>query len=393
MSESQKIIDDKYIVIKKIGEGGFGDVYLTDKINDNTKKYVVKVLKKERASLKDKERFLHEIEILKKLSKDKNKYTPYLYEYGEGYIKEEKNTEENPIKQLYLVINYASKGSLFDYMNDKSFNGFEEKHAKIIFKKILEGIQFCHEANISHLDIKIQNILLDENFNPIITDFGLSEEIKDNNGAEILLEGMRGTQNYLCPQMWKKGTKWRGIEADIFSLGALLFKLVTNKWGFMTSTKKDNFYKNILFKNYNCYWNAVKSQINKDLSPEFKNLYIDMIIFKPDKRPRIKDILNGPWMKEINDLNNEEYQKLEYEVIKEFFKLEEKKEMKIDEEKKEKEVIKEVKNIDRNNNIKNDKKDINNNICEKKISTNEEKRKISTSMDDKEDSFLEINIL
>ena len=74
MSETKKIIDNKYIIHKKIGEGGFGDVYLTDKINDNNQKYVVKVLKKERASLKDKERFLHEIKILKKLSEEKNNH-------------------------------------------------------------------------------------------------------------------------------------------------------------------------------------------------------------------------------------------------------------------------------------------------------------------------------
>ena len=378
MSETKKIIDNKYIIHKKIGEGGFGDVYLTDKINDNNQKYVVKVLKKERASLKDKERFLHEIKILKKLSNQKNRYTTYLYDYGEGYITEEGKAEEGQIKQLYLVINYALKGDLFYYM-DQPFEGFKEKHAKLIFKKILEGVQYCHDCNISHLDIKVQNILLDENFEPIISDFGLSEVIKSHNGEDILLEGLRGTQNYMCPQMWKKGMKWKGIDADIFSLGALLFKLVTNKWGFNISTPKDLFYKNILFKNYNCYWNSIKSQINKELSAEFKNLFINMILFKPEKRPRIKDILNDPWMKEINDLNKEEYEKLECEVINEFLKLQEKKEIK----------NKDNLNNDydnKNKNIKENKENeknmcINNNKCEKAI-IKEENNKITDTTDD-----------
>ena len=172
--------------------------------------------------------------------------------------------------------------------------------------------------------------------------------------------------------------KWKGIDADIFSLGALLFKLVTNKWGFNISTPKDLFYKNILFKNYNCYWNSIKSQINKELSAEFKNLFINMILFKPEKRPRIKDILNDPWMKEINDLNKEEYEKLECEVINEFLKLQEKKEIK------NKDNLSD--NDNKNKNIKENKENeknmcINNNKCEKAI-IKEENNKITDTTDD-----------
>ena len=61
-------------------------------------------------------------------------------------------------------MNYFEKGNLFYYIQNKK-DGFEEIHAKILFKKILEGIQFCHKNNICHLDIKTENILLDKDFN------------------------------------------------------------------------------------------------------------------------------------------------------------------------------------------------------------------------------------
>ena len=68
-------------------------------------------------------------------------------------------------------------------------NGFSEDQARIIFYKILLGIKSCHEESIAHLDINFNNILLDSDFNPIITDFGLSKEMvfsKSKNEYENL---------------------------------------------------------------------------------------------------------------------------------------------------------------------------------------------------------------
>ena len=82
--------------------------------------------------------------------------------------------------------------------------GFQEKHAKIIFSKILEGVQFIHDSDICHLDLTLDNILLDDKYNPIITDFGLStENIKDKNDKYKLINDgvVKGTEPYICPDM------------------------------------------------------------------------------------------------------------------------------------------------------------------------------------------------
>ena len=85
--------------------------------------------------------------------------------------------------QPYYVIDYYSRQILFyyiRYIHDLE-EGFSEKHAKLIFKKIVEAIKYCHDKNICHLDIKPNNIMIDKDYNINILDFGYSAEIRDEN--------------------------------------------------------------------------------------------------------------------------------------------------------------------------------------------------------------------
>ena len=324
--KQRKILDNKYILRKKIGYGAQGEVYLVVKIEDN-KEYVAKLRTKEKEETKEQYHFMNEINILNKLKNKEKRYVPFLYDFGAGFIKNEgEDIDENNLeKVLYLIIDYASKGDLFYYIQ-KTPNGFKELHSKIIFKKIIEGIKYCHESNICHLDIKIPNLLLDETFEPLITDFGLSEEIYNLNNIPLEKKGLVGTRQYICPQMWLNKL-YTGIDADIFSLGAVLFNLVTGKFGFYVSTLNDKLYKLIANKYYKLYWDQLANQypyISK-LSEEFKNLYIKMVSFKPEKRPRINEILNDPWLSEINNMSEEQLNEIHEEMMEEFVTLEAKK--------------------------------------------------------------------
>ena len=320
----RRILDNKYIIKKKLGNGAQGEIHLVENINNNAE-VVVKLREKEGLSPIEENFFLNEIEILKKLRNEDKKYVPYIYDSGEGYIKKEGMNEDeiNLKKYLYLIMDYASKGDLFYYIK-KNPTGFGERHGKILFKKIVEGVKYCHDNNICHLDIKIANILLGNNYCPKITDFGLSQEITN----DVIKEKKKfvGTLQYMCPQILSK-EPYLGIEADIFSLGVVLFNIVTGKFGFGYSLKNDNLYSYIAARSYNSYWNKISSMIPNvsNYSNEFKDLYIRMISFKPERRPRINEILNDPWFKEINDMSEEELCKLEEEIMEEFLALEEKK--------------------------------------------------------------------
>jgi serine/threonine protein kinase len=310
--EKDLIINEKYKVIYKIGKGGFGKVYLVQNLKDG-KKYALKVLLQKKKSDKNKRDFQLEIFILKRLHDINSSYVLKLYDEGK-FITEEK------IERLYFVVDYAEKGDIFNFL--KTNGGLGEKYSKIIFKKILEGIQFCHDNNIAHFDIKVANILLDDKFNPIIIDFGICKPIKNLDTDEFFpYKGTRGTKEMMCPQMFEEGIKYNGIDADIFALGVLLFNLVLGKKCF--KNVQADCYQSIKNKNYDFFWETVSLEQKENLSKEFKNLFVRMIAYNPEERPRIKDILlKDPWLEPLNTL--EEYKKLEEEYIEFMMNLEQK---------------------------------------------------------------------
>ena len=300
-------INDKYEILEQKGKGSYGIVYLVeDKKTKNN--YAMKIFKNKTSD------FENEKEILEKVSVLKNENVTNLIEYGEGLIKIN-SKEEN---KQYIVLDYASKGELFDYIYSSS-KGLNEKYAKFIFNKILKGVQTLHKAGICHRDLKMQNILLDEFFNPKICDFGFATEIQGKDGSGKLNQFV-GTKNYAAPEIFLR-LPYNGIKVDIFSLGVILFNLVTKKLGFVRSTIKDHYYKYIMGKDFKTYWKKVKNEIG-EISKELKDLFIKMVSFNPKERPNIDEIFKHPWMKEIQDLNEDEYKILEKEVFDEFKKLE-----------------------------------------------------------------------
>ena len=312
MEEKEKDLDNgsviqgkgTYIIEEKIGQGGFGKIYRVNEIKAK-KLFALKILLEEKCSEKNIKDFENEIEILKKLYTEEHSYVLKIYDFCIIPINDNNNNRN------FFVVDYAEKGDLLHYIKNSS-NGFGEKYAKIIFKKILEGIRFCHEKNICHLDIKAANILLDDQYNPIINDFGLSRKIKDKDEKIIQMNGIRGTRFIRCPQMFEEQSTYNGIDADIFSLGTLLYFIVLKGRGFLYAEHKS--YDDIKNKNYAHYWE--RFTYSEELSQEFKDLYLKMVAYEPIERPSLNDILNDPWLKEINimlEKDLEKYKSLEKE--------------------------------------------------------------------------------
>ena len=120
-----------------------------------------------------------------------------------------------------------------------------------------------------------------------------------------------------------EGKLFKGEKADIFSLGVVLFHLVTGKEGFSLALKKDVIYNRIRLKSYEIYWTLVDIYPinNENLSKEFKKLYFKMVGYNPDNRPSIDDILKDDWFNEINNLSEEEYNKINSDIYEEFKKI------------------------------------------------------------------------
>ena len=310
----------KYIIEEdeKFGNGGYGDIYLAkdgEEEGDQKHLYVIKVPREGRMTGEDKKTFNNEIDILNILSQiPGNKYTSIIYnsqKFDEG--------KEKP----FYVMDFFSKGLLFDYISSESIT---ERLAKYIFRKIILGFQFLHNNGICHLDVKIENIIFDKDFWPVIIDFGFAKKYKNEKGEITLLTIDKGSRYYIAPEIWKE-EKFNGEKADIFSLGVVLFLLVNKKYGFDKSKKTDKYYGLIVEKKYDEYWKKLKLE---NLSDDFKNLYVKMVAFEPGERPTFDEILNSAWLKDVSNLTQGDEDKIKKELKEKYDNFKSEKEVKFE---------------------------------------------------------------
>ena len=303
-SEKEEQIDNKYIIKEKIGSGGQANAFLVTE-KGNNKNYVAKVSKQDNDSMNN------EINILKELKEYNNPYITNLIDSGEGKII---RINREPKTRKYCILEYAPNGNIFDYIYCKH-SGLGELHSKIIFQKIMKGINFIHEHNVCHRDIKLDNILFDENFSPKICDFGFACENTENLNINL------GTSGYKPPEVGRS-KPYDGCKVDIFCLGVSLIRLVIGTSAFGKATRNDQKYHMIMQKKYKEYWEIVESQNNDlKLSEEFKDLYIKMILYNPQLRLTAKEVLEHPWFKEINEMDETLKKDLESKIKEEFIKL------------------------------------------------------------------------
>mgnify|MGYP002626989597 CR=1 FL=1 len=296
-SDVQEEIDYKYKIEEKIGSGGEGNAFLVKEKETNIE-YVAKVPKE------DDESIVNEITFLNELKKYNNPYIIKMINSGVGDIIRIKRKTK---KKKYLVLEKATYGNIYDYIYYYIFylhKCLGEQKGKLLFSKILEGVQCMHNHNICHRDIKLENILFDDDFNPKICDFGFAC-INSPKITQYI-----GTKEYQPPEI-NENKPYDGFKNDIFCLGASLMILVTGKAAFEEAKTTDQLYKKIYKEKNINYWKTVEPLLEGiKLSPEFKDLLIQMIQYNPKLRPDINAILKHPWFKEIENMKKNNLEKL-----------------------------------------------------------------------------------
>ena len=132
-----------------------------------------------------------------------------------------------------MVMELAQNGDLFDVV--AGVGRLSENTARHFFKQIVEGLDHLHfEHYMCHLDLKLENILVDEEYNAKITDFGFVKEIQALNNSRQFV----GTKGYQCPQIVDKKA-FDGESADVFALGVVLFSMVFGKKPFHKASSCD----------------------------------------------------------------------------------------------------------------------------------------------------------
>ena len=293
--EPKAILDSKFYLIKKIGQGSSGKIYLgskkesLDNKNDNMKYFSIKLMNSETIDLNA---FKNEIKLLKKIN-HRNVLKIYAYDYGPK-ISLDKTKNKKQKEFHYIVMEYLMHGELNKYITDVINNvniGFGENFGRLIFSQLLDGLEAFHNLNISHRNIKLNNIIIGENDYILkYVDFKMGIE---NQG---LLQNFPETPNYAAPELLLR-QPYYGKSDDIFSLGVTLFVLVTGIFPFKLALPNDIFYQYIAKGDYIEFWKR-KSFLN--LSPSFMQLFNNMIAFDFTQRPSISEIRQSNWMKEIN---------------------------------------------------------------------------------------------
>ncbi|CAE7943615.1 KIN10 [Symbiodinium necroappetens] len=258
-----------YILGKTIGEGTFGKVKLGTHILTG-EKVAVKILEKERiVDVADVERVAREIHILKLVQ---HPHIIQLYEII-----------ETP-RQLYLIMEYCPGGELFDYIVAQG--RVKEREACRFFHQIMAGVEQIHRMNVVHRDLKPENLLLDEQRNIKIVDFGLSNTYQDGQ----LLKTACGSPCYAAPEM-VAGQRYVPSRCDIWSCGVILFALVCGYLPF-EDQNTSALYRKILNADY---------QAPKFISESARDLIARMLNTDPEQRYTTPKIRSHAWYRQISE--------------------------------------------------------------------------------------------
>jgi len=193
-----------------------------------------------------------------------------------------------------ILMEYAPHGDFFDFV--KKFKAdLTEKLIRTYFRQLIEGIEYLHQNGVCHLDLKLENLLLGDDYQLKIADFDLSYMMGD---SKILT---RGTKFYRAPEL--RASKCRnGAAADIYAAGIILFVL---KCGGVIPHAEDNLYQgtNLLellsndpqeFFKKHC---AIQGKEASFFDADFRELFISMVKADANSRSTIREIKNSRWYK------------------------------------------------------------------------------------------------
>ena len=255
---------DNYLITRELGKGSYAVVKLAmDKKTKN--KYAIKIYSK--TCLIDpqlRNTIKNEIKILKQID---NENIMKLYEVIDTQ------------SYLYLVLEYINGINLLEIIKNEKSHFIKEPRAKKLFSKVVQGINYCHQINIFHRDIKLENILVLKDDSVKIIDFGFGIICKPDTYQKLFC----GTKSYMPPEIVKK-EKYIACYSDIWSLGVLFYAMLFGVFPFKGKDEDDLFEKiieaKISFPEYN------------PISDKIKELFGKIFLINPCERIKLDEMIN-----------------------------------------------------------------------------------------------------
>ncbi len=255
---------------QELGSGSYGRVYLI-KHNITNEEYALKVIdkKKLKQMYGETDIMKNEINIQSKLIHENIIRLYNVYE------------DENSIN---LILEYAKNGNLYELLSQpENKKGLDEQRAFDYFIQVVNAVYYLHQNNIIHRDIKPENILIGKKGLLKLCDFGWAKELTLENRSTFC-----GTVEYMAPEIF--GSENYDFGVDIWSLGILLYEMVIGHSPFKAKNMKSVI---LNIKSHDLTY-------EKPLSHECRNLIEKILNINPQKRLKIKDILEHPFVKKYS---------------------------------------------------------------------------------------------
>ena len=263
MKKSDKLKD--YSILQKLGQGSYGSVFLVNKkeskYGPNTNLFVLKQIPLYNMDKEEIESVKQEANILKVLN------CKYIVKFHDSFLES---------KTLNIVMEYCNGGDLSKYLKQKKGKLLKENEIWPIFLKIALGIYYLHSKKIIHRDLKSLNIFLNSDNSIKLGDLGVAK-VMSNSFAETYV----GTPYYLSPEIVEE--KPYNEKSDVWSLGCLLYELITLKHPF-NATNHAALYMKIVSGKY--------EEIKVPCSEELKKSVDFLLEVNPNKRPSAEEIFS-----------------------------------------------------------------------------------------------------
>lgn len=259
----------KYKIGKFLGVGGFAKVYEASDVVKERSVAIKIVSRRKIEECRLKSQLQREIAIMRRLNH------PHIVKLHEVLATKTK---------IYLVMEFAQGGELYDRILNHGL--LDEEHSRRCFHQLISAIQHCHSRGVFHRDLKLDNLLLDENLNIKVTDFGLSATT-DQVRPDGMLHTLCGTPAYLAPEtLARKG--YEGDKVDVWQCGVVLYTLTVGSLPFNDPDVPRQLRK--------IYRGAVR--IPRWVQPDLKHLIKRLLDPNPKMRITVDEILEDPWFKQ-----------------------------------------------------------------------------------------------
>ncbi len=264
LEHEAKITD--FEILKELGSGSFGNVYLVRHKVTNAEYAIKAIDKRNKTNIEEKPYFKREVEVMYKI-------------HHPNVVKLYGHFEDN--NYCYFIMEYISKGNVYNLLPTDKKKRLSTKVSASIIKDVISAIYFLHNMKppIIHRDIKPENVLLSDGLVAKLTDFGWSNYIQEDEKRTTVC----GTPIYLAPEILEE--KGHDEAVDIWCIGVLLFELTTAAVPF-EGNDIDTLKENIL---------KLKITWPKDINTDAKNLIMKILKLDPNARLPLSDILQQPF--------------------------------------------------------------------------------------------------